>query len=375
MTTTAHPPTWTRRRLRVPRADALGWDIPLGYADDPPHLTGRAALAARCLARAFGRSGPDAAAWIRRHALRENESRFSFWSPEITAGRLRQALDAMAPEPDERVLGGLVETQLAQARGQHAVPHLVLFRAMDKAAWGRSAATAGGDADTLAAVLAGDFGDYLCTCLSEGRLVQDGTSPPAAWTPDWKGDLVRVDRPGLQCRVAVQRVLAPGIAEPAASALLADYLDGPDGLVQRRLRTEAGIAYGAATVPHQDGAVFSLVVAASMLVENLDAGLSAIRALVAEIGDGDLLADRLDEARRRARHKLLGQLDGPFGSLEESRRVRDGLPLLRDTVAGLDEAAGRLARTPRWSAMHRPAVCFIGDLGIAGEEKLEAALC
>lgn len=383
MTTTAHPEAgaraWrlsARRSLRVPDSDALGWDIPLGYADDPADRTGRAALAARYLAVALARSGPPVAGWIRRHKLREHDSRFSFWSPGATEDALRRAVEAIDHAPAEDSLTELVDAQLAQSRGQSAVPHVVLFRAMDRAAWGRSAATAGGDEHTLAAVLADDFGGYLRRCVAESRFVSTGSAPVrhAAGTPDWRGEVFMVDRPGLQCRIAVQRVLAPRLADPAALAVFAEYLDGPDGLVQRRLRTEAGLAYGATAIPHQDGAVVSLVVAASMLVENLSAGLDAIRSVIDEIDRGGLAADRLAESRRRAHHKLRGQLDGPFGSLEERRRAIEGLPLVADTVAGLDAATERLADTPRWSTEYRPAVCFVGDPGIVDREKLEAAL-
>jgi hypothetical protein len=383
MTTTAHPDSGTRQwrsvarhRLRVPESDALGWDVPFGYADDPDDLTGRAALAARYLAVALTRSGPAVGGWIRRHTLREHESRFSFWSPSASADVLRQAVDTLDRTPAPGSLTDLVDAQLAQSRGQRAVPHVVLFRAMDRAAWGRSAATASGDETTLAAVLAGDFPGYLGECVARSRLVPVAPEPArhAVATPDWRGDVVMVDRPGLQCRVAVQRVLAPHLADPAALAVFAEYLDGPDGLVQRRLRTEAGLAYGATAIPHQDGRVCTLVVAASMLVENLSAGLDAVRRVIAEIDRGGLDPDRLAESLRRARHKLRGQLDGPFGALEERRRTVEGLPLVSDTLAGLDAATERLAGTPRWSAAYRPAVCFVGDPGIVDRKKLEAAL-
>jgi hypothetical protein len=383
MTTTAHPEAGThvwrpiaRHRLQVPDSDALGWDIPLGYAFDPEDLTGRAALVARYLAAALARSGPPVAGWIRRHTLREHDSRFSFWSPGASVDALRQAVEAIDCAPSTSSLTDLVNAQLAQSRGQSAVPHVVLFRAMDRAAWGRSAATAGGDESTLAAVLVEDFHDYLRRCVAESRLVSAVPEPTRhdVATPSWRGDVFIVDRPGLQCRIAVQRVLAPHLADPATLAVFAEYLDGPDGLVQRRLRTEAGLAYGATAIPHQDGTVFSLVVAASMLVENLSAGLEAIRRVIAEIDLGELVPDRLAESRRRARHKLRGQLHGPFGSLEERRRAAEGLPLIEDTLAGLDAATERLADTPRWSSEYRPAVCFVGDPGIVDREKLEAAL-
>jgi hypothetical protein len=383
MTTTTRPEAAThawrstaRHRLQVPDSDAVGWDIPLGYADDPQSLTGRSALTARYLAVSLAQCGSPVAGWVRRHALREHDSRFSFWSPNASEDALRQAVEAIDCAPAASTLPGLVDAQLAQSRGQNAVPHVVLFRAMDRAAWGRTAAAAGGDERTLAAVLAEGFDEYLRKCVAESRLVSTmrELARHDVEQPVWRGDVYMVDRSGLQCRLAVQRVLAPNLADPAALAVFAEYLDGPDGLIQRRLRTEAGLAYGATAIPHQDGTVFSLVVAASLLVENLSAGLDALRRVIDEIDRGDLEPGRLTESRRRACHKLRGQLDGPFGSLAERRRVLDGLPPLTDTLQGLNGAAERLAGTPRWSTEYRPAVCFVGGPGIVNREKLEAAL-
>jgi len=377
------------RPLDVPRADALGWDIPIGYGADPPELTGRAALAARYVARALarpdssgvaGRDSSGVAGWMRRHSLREHESCFSFWSPTAAttaAGELASAIAGIDRAPGRATLRAMADAQLIQSRSQQATPHVVLFRAMDAAAWGRSASGGVGDADTLATVVDdGGFGAYLQRCLDDGGLVVPGSAAGPRSVPGltWRGDLVNIERSGLQCRVAVQHVLDPRLSDPATLAVLAEYLDGPDGLVQRRLRAEAGIVYGGAAVPREDGGVCSMVVGVSMLVENLPAVLVGMRELLAEIDTGELEPDRLADAARRTRFSMIGRLDGPFGSLEEHRRVSAGLVPLRDSVDDIERALRRVDHRPRLSRAHRPAVCFVGILDDADRDQLEATL-
>jgi hypothetical protein len=376
----ARPSTWrpvSARPLHVPRADALGWDIPLGYAADPPELTGRAALAARHLAAELARSTGPSAGWLRRHVLRERESCFSFWAPGADAAELARAIGELDLDPPADRLRELAAVQLGQARSQQVDPHVVMFRAIEQAAWGRAGNSAGGDEATMAAVLATDVPAYLERCRAAGRVLDPADPPPArppVPPPDWRGDLVSVHRPGMQCRIAVQYVLAAPLSDPASLAVLTQHLDGPDGLVQRRLRAETGLVYGGVALPRTDGRTLSLVLAVSMLVERLDAALVSLRELAEEIDANPLDDAQLDAAALRARHALLVEADGPYGALEDCRRRLSGQPTPREVVAELPAAVARVRTGPRFSREYRPAICFVGVLDDATRERLEAAL-
>lgn len=379
MTTSLRPRGWsplTARPLHVPEAAALGWDIPVGYAADPPELTGRAALAARYFAAELAAGGT--AGWMRRHVLREQESRFSFWAPGASAAALERAVGEIDPRPPADRLRELAGVQVHQARSQQASPHAVMFRAIEEAAWGRTGNSAGGDEQTLAAVLASDLPGYLERCRSAARILDpaepDRPVREAAPPPAWRGELVSVHRPGLQCRVAVQYVLGPQLSDPASLAVLTQYLDGPDGLVQRRLRAETGLVYGGVALPRTDGGTYSLVLAVSMLVDRLAPALAQLRELVDEIDAHPLADAAVEEAALRARHAMLGEVDGPYGSLEDHRRVLAGQAPLREVAGDLPAAARRLRHGPRFAADVRPAVCFVGVLDEDTRTRLEAAL-
>jgi hypothetical protein len=365
------------RPLHVPEAAALGWDIPMGYAADPTELTGRAALAARYFARELAAPTGGTAGWLRKHVLREDESCFSFWAPGANPAALDRAVREMDLHPSPDRLRELAEVQLHQTRSQQASPHAVMFRAIEEAAWGRTGNSAGGDEQTLDAVLALDLPGYLEQCRAAARILDPADPPPARQLvppPTWRGDLVSVHRPGLQCRIAVQYVLAPELSDPASLAVLTQHLDGPDGLVQRRLRAETGLVYGGVALPRTDGGTYSLVLAVSMLVDRLAPALVQLRELVDEIDTAPLEESARDEAALRARHAMFGEVDGPYGPLEDCRRLRAGQPLLREVVAELPAAARRVQDGPRFARGVRPAVCFVGVLDEDTRTRLEAAL-
>ncbi|TNH30584.1 insulinase family protein [Micromonospora orduensis] len=357
--------TTRRRELELPHAPALGWDLPEGHADDPPEAVGRAALVARYLAHALARD-PATAGWMRRHRLTEHASQFSFWSPDARGERLAEAVSRIDPEPASALLQSLAAAQLAQARNQRANPVVTMFRAVETAAWGGSPEEALGDQETLANARGAELGNCLRRCLARARQIDPstGTAPPAP-APDpgsWRGEMVLVDRPGEQCRVVLQFRLTEVIEDAASAAVLAQLLDGSDGLLYRRLRTEAGLVYGTVAVARDDGRPQTLTIGASLLRERLPATIDAIRRCVDEIDDGELPAEALGVAVGRVVDRVLTKLDEPFGALDDHRRRLNGQHSVAVVAEKASAAPDQLARVPRLSSRHRPAVAYIGPV-------------
>lgn len=376
-----------RRLLGVSQADALGWDAPEGHGGDPPELAGRAALAARYLAFVLSRSRPgggaDVAGWVRRHRLERDGSYFSFWSPEAGQETLRAALAGLDLEPDADLLSRLAAAQLAQARRQAGNPVAVLLRAAECAGWGAPAHDPLGNEGTLAALSPKTFGTYLERWVRSAHIVdttvplpspagrqaaavdddtaEAGTVGSGTAEAEWLGGLVTEDRPGLQCRLAVRLRMAGHADDPAAAAVLAELLDGGNGLLHRRLRDDAGLAYGVLATSYADPGGCSVLLSASLLRERLPEGVAAFGDLVAEVGYEDLPLDPLRVAGARVQDRELARLDDPFGALDDYRARAAGRPGSRRAAEDAAQAVGVLVQGPRLSE-HRPAVAYVGPV-------------
>lgn len=354
-----------RRELELTHAPAIGWDLAEGHAADPPEAIGRAALVARYLAHALARD-PATAGWIRRHRLTELASQFSFWAPDVSGEALSGAVSRIDPEPTAQLLQSLVAAQLNQARTQRANPVATMFRAVDTAAWGSASEDSLGTRDTLDVARGAGFDECLRRCLATAYQVDPvaGTGAPGARAEPggWRGELVQVDRPGEQCRVVLQFRLADEVADAACAAVLAQLLDGSNGLLYRRLRTEAGLVYGTVATARDDGRPQTLTIGVSLLRDRLPATIDALLECVDEIDRGELAAEDLDVAAGRVVNRVLTKLDEPFGALDDHRRRLDGRESTGVIAERAPTAAKQLHQVPRLSAGHRPATAYIGPL-------------
>jgi hypothetical protein len=362
-----------RRVLHVPRNPAVGWDLAGGSAGDPGRLAGRAALAARYLALELARQEPagapgwQVASWMRRHRLTKARSLFSFWAPDAGPDELRARVARIDCQPAAAAMERLVASQLAQARTQRAHPAVQLFRTVDQAAWGPTTDPAG-TATTLAAAAGADFAAYLRRLVDTAEVVA-GTTTAAVRGGDqpapWHGGAVCVERPGEQCRVAVQARLAPGLDRGAAAAVLAETLEGADGLLHQRVRAEAAVAYGTVATAPEDG---SVVLGITVLRGHLERGVSELRRVVDELDKCELPPDRLAAAAARVGDRVLAKLAEPFGALDDHRQLLAGGPTGIETARQAPAAARQLQESPRWNGGLSRAVGYVGpiDDGIAG---------
>jgi hypothetical protein len=356
-----------RRELRVRRMPAVGWDVPEGHADEPSETAGRAALAARYLAHALAHDAVTAG-WIRRHRLTGHASQFSFWSPDVCVENLRAAISRTNLRPAPESLDSLVAVQLAQARTQLDNPVLLAFRAVDTAAWGISLEGALGDRRTLAHACRNGFSDYLARWTAKGRLIDasavvNNARAPSDDEPGWRGGVELVDRPGEQCRVTVQFRLTSEIDNVACAAVLAQVLDGTEGMLFRWLRIEAGVAYGTVAVAKDDdGRPRTLIIGASVLRDQLPAAIDAMRLCVDRIDKGELPAEALGLATIRVVDRVLTKLDEPFGALDDYRRRLNEQPSMSAIAEGAPAAPEKLSRIPRLSHSHQSAVAYVGAL-------------
>ena len=358
-----------RRFLRLHRNPAIGWDLPEGHHDDPAEASGRAALTARYLAHALSRDSATAG-WIRRHRLTGESSEFSFWSPESGPdGLLTEAIARVDENPPPALLRALVTAQLAQARTQRNNPLVTMFRSVESAAWGDSPDGVLGDQQSLDEASGPGFAGHLRRCFAAGKPV--GASTPAAGAAAqavWRGDVVTIDRPGEQCRLIMAFRLAAEVDDAACVALLAQLLDGSEGLLYRRLRIEAGLVYGTVAVAKDDGRPRTLIIGCSLLREGLPMVIEAFRLCVDEIDSGHLDRDALGVAAGRVADRMLTKLDEPFGALDDKRRRLGGGESIGLLAERVPVAVARLAVTPRLDAVFRPAIGYVGpvDDAVAG---------
>jgi hypothetical protein len=367
----------SRRRLVRAAAAAFGWDIGLGWADDPVQLGGRAALAARFLAQAWSdeRSAGPIAWATRRHALLPHASRFSFWSPGLqrhdVVTRCRQAVPAMTGQ----LLRELLARQGAAAERQQRDPQQSLVDTVARAAWGWSNSDALGTPQTRSNLTAADLDAYVRRCLDTSTLL-DPASPaePAARRAEpyrWAGGTALSNLPGQQCRLGVRIVLNEHLNDRAALLVLADLLGGPAGLVSQRLRAERGLVYGSGVMPYQEGPVCSLTVGVSFLLEDLPKVVAGVAELLVEIDGGALDRAALCDSVERAEQQAAGEAEGPFGPLNERRRTLDGHPPADATVAAVRRTAARLGPAGRLSTTHRYAIGAVADVERVDPDLLE----
>jgi Peptidase M16 inactive domain len=370
-TVTGTPPV-RRRELHHRRVPALGWDLAEGDAGEPAAVAGRAALAARYLADALARD-PSAAGWIRRHRLTRHASQFSFWAPDLGIGPLTEAVSRIDLDPPAGVLTPLVAGQLAQARMRRENPLALMFRAASAAAWGDPVDEALGDQQTLTSACDAGLGDYLTGWADGAQVIKPATT---ADRPDrspagqpirscldqpWRGETVLVDRPGDQCRLVLSSLLADRVDDEVCATVLAQALDGTDGLLFRWLRTEAGLVYGTVALAKDDeGRRCTLTIGASLLRDRLPAVVDVIRRCVDRIRTGELPAEALGRAAVRVVNQVLTRLDEPFGALDDYRRLLAGQRSQTVVADGALMAARKLRDGPRLSEADQPGIGYVG---------------
>lgn len=365
-------PQVRHRELHLRRVPALGWDLAEGQASEPATMAGRAALVARYLADSLARD-PSAAGWIRRHRLTRHASRFSFWSPDLGIGHLAEAVGRIDLEPPAGTLPRLVAAQLAQSRTRRENPPVLMFRAADAAAWGDPVDDALGDQETLTRACETGFGDYLTRWIGGAQVIEaaamaDSPDGFPAGQPElsaqeerWRGETVLVDRPGEQCRLVLSLLLADGIDDEACAAVLAQVLDGIDGLLFRWLRSEAGLVYGTVAVAESDkGRRCTLTIGASLLRDRLPAVIDAIGRCIDHIRTGELPAEALGRAAACVVGRILTRLDDPFGALDDYRRLLAGQRSQAAMADSAPMAVRKLRDVPRLSEADQPGIGYVG---------------
>lgn len=358
-----------RRELSLRRVPALGWDLAEGQAGEPTAVAGRAALAARYLADALSRD-PFAAGWIRRHRLTRRASQFSFWSPDLGVGPLTGAVGRIDLDPPADTLIPLASAQVAQSRARRENPLVLMFRAAAAAAWGDPVEEALGDQQTLNRVCGTGFGDYLTRRVAGARLIEPATTvgrsgQSSRFFPDkpWCGQTVLVDRPGEQCRLVLSLPLTDRVGDEACAAVLAQVLDGTDGLLFRWLRIEAGLVYGTVAVANEDeDRKRALTIGASLLRGRLPAVIDAVRRRVGDIRAGVLPVEALSLAAARVVDQVLARLDEPFGALDDQRRLLASQCSQAVVADGAASAAAKLRDGPRLSEADQVGIGYVGPV-------------
>lgn len=352
------------RQLAAPRFSALGWDVPLGHADDPADRTGRAALAARFIGQSL--AGHDVlGAAKRRQELTPYGSHFSFWELDLCAEAIADGVYQLNLSPCAAEVQRLVDAQLSMARWQVSEPQRHFLNTMHRAAWGWSNHTVLGTENSLAQCTEDGFADYLSRCAREGQITAKlpARAAASADATAWRGDLALSPAEGRQIRLGVQVVLGGPASSAAGGAILADWLGGPGGLLVRRLRGERGLIYGSGVQAQQYGDVHTVTLGVSAVIDDLDAVVDGLASMLSELDSTALPADDLARCAERVRHRLTTALDGPFGRLEETRRVRDGAPTAAETLAELGRATAVLAQPGRVAPRSR-AVAYVGPADV-----------
>ncbi len=159
--------------------------------------------------------------------------------------------------------------------------------------------------------------------------------------------MVLAEAPGQQCRVGVRLIAADRLAEPAVIAVLSEWLGAATGLLVQRMRKERGIAYGSMAQAQEQSGATTITLAVSGLRQDLPAIADGLRSLVEEVDVAEIDPDELVECGERVRHKLLAELDSPFGRLDDVRRVRGGGRPLATVIEDLPAAAVAVGRPGR----------------------------